>query len=153
MVKNSVRLLLLTALLVGPGLALGSALRTVDADTIRSSDTTKTYSLPAGSDTLMGVTSLQSVTGKVLSGANNTFSQLPVGTQMLRPIITPYPNGSTTAFTLSIAPPAATAVSVFLDGLLQYSGAGLDYTISGSTITFTTAPDAGQVLSVVYSQY
>ena len=50
-------------------------------------------------------------------------------------------NGSTTAFTLSPEPSSEYAAFVFLSGLQQR--AGIDYTISGATITFTTAPPTG----------
>lgn len=56
-------------------------------------------------------------------------------------------NGSNTAFTTGNTPVAGT-VQVFLNGLLQT--ATDDYTISGSTITYATAPIAGDVLRVTY---
>ena len=49
-------------------------------------------------------------------------------------------NGSTTAFTLSETPPNANSVLVFVDGILQK--ATTNYSISGATLTFTSAPDA-----------
>mgnify|MGYP006090895729 FL=1 len=49
-------------------------------------------------------------------------------------------NGSTTAFTLSEVPPNANSVLVFVDGILQK--ASNNYSISGTTLTFTSAPDA-----------
>lgn len=134
--------------------AFAGASRVIDADSLISSDHTKTYSLPSGTaDTLAGVTSSATLTNKTISGGSNTFSQLPVGGQTLQPILTPYPNGTATAFTLSTAPPAGIAVVLYLDGDYLAQGAGLDYTISGSTITMTTAPATGQRLIAVYSQY
>ena len=50
-------------------------------------------------------------------------------------------NGSTTAFTLSQAPGVVAALLVSIGGVNQV--AGTDYTISGTTLTFTTAPVAG----------
>lgn len=58
-------------------------------------------------------------------------------------------NGSNTVFTLANTPVAGTEC-VFLNGLLQNVGVGNDYTISGATITFVTAPDAGSVILVNY---
>lgn len=49
-------------------------------------------------------------------------------------------NGSTTAFTLSGSPPTKTLVNVFIDGVYQ---AQSKYTLSGTTLTFTTAPPSG----------
>lgn len=57
-------------------------------------------------------------------------------------------NGSNTAFTLSQTPNENDSVDVYLDGLKQTSGT--DYSVSGTTITFTVAPAAGQKLRVDY---
>lgn len=48
-------------------------------------------------------------------------------------------NGSNTTFTLAYTPIPGTE-QVYLNGLLQEPGAGNDYTISGATITYLTAP-------------
>jgi len=58
-------------------------------------------------------------------------------------------DGTNTVFTLANTPVVGTEC-VFENGLLQQSGVGNDYTISGATITFTTAPDAGSRLLVNY---
>ena len=50
-------------------------------------------------------------------------------------------NGSTTAFTLSQAPGVVAALLVSIGGVNQT--AGVDYTLSGTTLTFTSAPPAG----------
>ena len=47
-------------------------------------------------------------------------------------------NNSTTAFTLSETPANANSVMVFVDGILQKSST--NYSISGATLTFTSAP-------------
>lgn len=49
-------------------------------------------------------------------------------------------DGSTVAFTLSETPAVANSVMVFVDGILQK--VTTNYSISGSTLTFTSAPDA-----------
>jgi hypothetical protein len=59
-------------------------------------------------------------------------------------------NGSNAVFTLANTPVAGTE-QVFLNGLLQQEGAGNDYTISGDTITFVTAPETGWKLFVNYA--
>lgn len=58
-------------------------------------------------------------------------------------------NGSNTAFTLANTPTAGTE-EVFLNGILQEPGAGNDYTISGATITYLTAPVSGDKIRVNY---
>lgn len=58
-------------------------------------------------------------------------------------------NGSNTAFTLANTPVAGSE-HVYLNGVLQESGAGNDYTISGATITMLTAPLSGEKLRVSY---
>ena len=60
-------------------------------------------------------------------------------------------NGTNVTFTISNAPAVAGTEQVFLNGLLQFAGANDDYTISGGTITFNTAPETGWKLVVYYS--
>lgn len=50
-------------------------------------------------------------------------------------------NGSTTAFTLSVAPAFAAALDVYIGGVHQ--GLTADYTVSGTTLTFVSAPPSG----------
>jgi hypothetical protein len=57
-------------------------------------------------------------------------------------------NGTTTSFTLAVssvatAPTPSTNIMVFIGGVPQTPGATGAYTITGSTITFTTAPPTG----------
>lgn len=58
-------------------------------------------------------------------------------------------NGSNTSFTLASAPVAGTE-QVYLNGILQEPGSGNDYTISGSAITFLSAPATGDRIRVTY---
>lgn len=58
-------------------------------------------------------------------------------------------NGSNTAFTLANTPTAGSE-HVFLNGILQESGSGNDYTISGAAITMLTAPLTGEKIVVSY---
>jgi hypothetical protein len=60
-------------------------------------------------------------------------------------------NGSNTTFTLANTPISGTEM-VFLNGLLQNPGAGNDYTVSGATITYLTAPVSTDVLRVSYQK-
>ena len=54
-------------------------------------------------------------------------------------------DGSTTAFTLTRTPAANSAgnFAVFVDNVYQRYGGSYAYTVTGSTITFTSAPPAG----------
>jgi len=58
-------------------------------------------------------------------------------------------NGSNTAFVLANTPVVGSE-EVYLNGLMQEPGAGNDYTISGATITYLTAPISGDKIRVSY---
>ncbi len=58
-------------------------------------------------------------------------------------------NGSNADFTLVTTPQSGTEM-VHLNGLLQESGAGNDYTMSGDTITFIIAPITDDIILVTY---
>jgi hypothetical protein len=58
-------------------------------------------------------------------------------------------NGSNTAFTLANSP-VETSVKVYLNGQRLASGAGFDFTVSGTALTLAYAPDTGDVLVVEY---
>ena len=58
-------------------------------------------------------------------------------------------NGSNVTFTLANTPLVGTEC-IYYNGLLQNVGAGNDYTISGSTITFVIAPETSSVILVNY---
>lgn len=106
--------------------SLASVTRTIDADTIKSSDHTKTWSLPS------------STSGTFVTSGTLT-QETPSGTI----------NGSNVTFTLANTPASNSSVQVYLDGVILIQTT--DYTISGSTITMTTAPANAQKLYVVYS--
>ena len=54
-------------------------------------------------------------------------------------------NGSNTSFTLNKAPATANHLMVIINGVLQIRGTG--YTVSGTTLTTTSAPATGSVMS------
>lgn len=58
-------------------------------------------------------------------------------------------NGSNATYALANTPTIGTE-HVYVNGLLQESGAGNDYTISGATITMSTALAAGEKIRVTY---
>jgi hypothetical protein len=107
--------------------------------------------------TTPAITLTTSVTG-VLKGNGTAISAATVGTDYLAPsslVTRETPsgtvNGSTTTFTLANTPISGTEC-VFLNGVLQEPGAGNDYTISGATITYLTAPITGDRIRVNYQK-
>jgi hypothetical protein len=58
-------------------------------------------------------------------------------------------NSSNTVFTVAFTPIAGSEY-VYRNGILQEAGAGNDYTISGGTITFLTAPPTGNRIKISY---
>lgn len=55
-------------------------------------------------------------------------------------------DGSATAFTLTETPPNVNTILVIVDGIVQK--ATTNYTLSGTTLTFTSAPDASAEIEV-----
>ncbi len=76
-------------------------------------------------------------------GANLVNIIHPVQTSTTQGTITPSPDGTTTAFTISGSVTSVSAVN--LNGLLLILG--IDYTVASSVITLTVAPILGDVLS------
>ena len=60
-------------------------------------------------------------------------------------------NDVNTVFTLTFSPIAET-VKVYVNGARQLSGSGNDFTLSGSTITFTNPPSTGSNILVDYKR-
>lgn len=57
-------------------------------------------------------------------------------------------DGTTTSFTLSAEPASANSILVFVQGIMQTRTD--NYTLSGSVVTFTSAPDSSAAISVVH---
>jgi hypothetical protein len=85
------------------------------------------------------VTYVQFGSGGGLATSNFVWKELPSGAL----------NGTNTSFGLAFTPLAGSEI-VHLNGVLQASGAGNDYTISGTTITYLTAPLSTDTLVVSY---
>ena len=60
-------------------------------------------------------------------------------------------NGSNFTYSLANVPSANANVELYLDGIMQYQGVSLDYTIAGQTITMAVAPVTNQTLWAFYS--
>lgn len=62
-------------------------------------------------------------------------------------------NGVNVTFTLSQTPTADAVVNLSLDGVGQRQGIGLEYTISGATITFALPPLAVPIAQTPWAIY
>lgn len=78
--------------------------------------------------------------------AYSDISGTPPGTTINQAVPTGTINGSNTSFTLGFTPNASSNVVCYLNGLMQQQGSGNDYTISGTAITYLTAPPTGSKL-------
>jgi hypothetical protein len=89
----------------------------------------------------LGVTNIATAANGVVAIVNYIVRETPSGTV----------NGSNTAFTLANTPVSNTE-QVFVNGVLQNPGAGNDYTISTTTITFLSGaiPQTGDIVRVTY---
>jgi hypothetical protein len=109
----------------------------------------------ANAGTTPAITISTTITG-VLKGNGTAISAAVAGTDYMAPanfVVRETPtgliNGSNTTYTLANTPIVGTE-QVYLNGILQEPGAGNDYTISGLTITYLTAPLTGDRLRVTY---
>jgi hypothetical protein len=96
------------------------------------------------------VTGLLKGNGTAVSAATASTDYMAPASFVTRETPSGTVNGSTTAFTLANTPLSGTE-EVFLNGVLQDSG-GNDYSISGTTITFVTAPATGDKIRVNYQK-
>ena len=118
-----------------------------------SQSTSQTLTIPniTAADTLVSQAFTQTLTNKTISGASNTFSNLPVETQFQQDVF--YGNGTSTTFTLSFTQVAAAGLMCHLNGSSLIQGSSNDYTVSGTTLTMNTAPATGQTVLCIYSKY
>lgn len=88
---------------------------------------------------------------KPVSTATQTAldAKLSVSNYVVREAPSGSVNGTNTSFTLASTPVAGTE-QVYLNGILQEPGESNDYTISGSTITYASAPASGDRIRVTY---
>jgi hypothetical protein len=131
---------------VAPGGALG---------TPSSGTLTNCTGLPVAG----GGTGVATLTGIVKGNGTSAFSAAVAGTDYMAPsdFVTressPFSgvNGSTTVFTLVNTPISGTE-HIYQNGLLLRAGSGNDYTISGASVTFTTAPAGADFICASYQK-
>ena len=125
--------------------------------TINSTATGDTYTLQAGtkagssvplqldaatgSDSTVNLTEGAGITLTQNSASEITVAATATGTTVVKDQFTG--NNSTTAFTLSTTPSSADNINIFISGVYQNSkdsGGSDNYSVAGTTLTFTTAP-------------
>lgn len=130
--------------------ASGAPVRATDADTATDIADAVVY---VSQGTTNADTGWKLVTDSIVLGTtalvftNLQITALTSGSFSIRETPSGVINGSNTAFTLAFTPIVGTE-TIFLNGLQQ--NLTEDYTISGSTITYVTAPIAGDILRVTY---
>ena len=87
--------------------------------------------------------------GNTISGYDGRVTTLESEAFVTREVPSGLINGSNVTFTLDNTPVSGSE-QVYLNGLLQDPGAGNSYTISGSTITFLSAPLTNDEIHVSY---
>ena len=113
--------------------------------------------LTSGSGTDNSTVQLTAGTGMTItqSGGNNITFASAAGTTVVKDQFTG--NNSTTAFTLSVTPSSADNINIYISGVYQNSldsGGTANYSVAGTTLTFTTAPPttAANGIEVVITQ-
>lgn len=124
----------------------GLAVNTITESNIATSVAGK--GLVGGGGTALGVNCGDGL--EIVSDAVTVTSAVLQKTSiMVREVPSGIINGSNCIFTLSSTPTSGKEM-IFKRGLLMNAGSGNDYTISGNTITFTSAPKSGDTILAVY---
>ncbi len=106
-----------------------------------------------GASTLGGTESITCSAGSAITAISTSgvpTCTATVGATFTQAAPSGTPNGVLTTFTLSPTPAASANVNCFENGVQQQQGAGNDYTISGATITYLTAPPTGTKLNCIW---
>ncbi len=120
-------------------LEVNGAITTVDEGTVNADTMWMCTSNSGGTIGSTAITWTQIPTSPGYTTSNFVDKEVPSGAI----------NGSNAAYTLANTPTSGSE-HVFLNGILQESGSGNDYTISGTTLTMATAPLTGEKLVVSY---
>ena len=133
--------------------ASASSVRTIDADALILSNHSNTLTLPSATTTLSGIDNVATLTHKTLDGSLNTFSKLPVATQMAADVFVA--NGTTTTLTLSnsTGTPSQSSLICSVNGIIVDLNTDYTYTAGTSSVVFVSAPATGQVIKCVYSKF
>lgn len=113
---------------------------TLQADAKAGSSVPLKLDASAGSDSTVNLTEGTGITLTRNSATEITIASA-AGTTVTKDQFTG--NNSTTAFTLSVTPSSADNINIFISGVYQNSkdsGGTANYTVAGTTLTFTTAP-------------
>jgi hypothetical protein len=131
----------------------GDASQTANLFEVQNSAGTALFSIDKDGSVAAGTVPVARVSGLhavATSGDYADLSNTPTVYTPTKEVLTSLVDGTETEFVLAATPNAGAYVQVFVNGLLQSEGASEDYTISGDTITFNTAPESGWKLIVCY---
>ena len=108
-----------------------------------------------GADSQVSLTEGAGITLTQTSATEITVAATATGTTVVKDQFTG--NNSTTAFTLSTTPSSADNINIYISGVYQNSldsGGSANYSVAGTTLTFTTAPPttAANGIEVVITQ-
>ena len=108
-----------------------------------------------GTDSAVSLTEGSGITLTQTSATEITVAATATGTTVVKDQFTG--NNSTTAFTLSTTPSSADNINIYISGVYQNSldsGGSANYSVAGTTLTFTTAPPttAANGIEVVITQ-
>lgn len=118
---------------------VNGAFTTIDEGSLYADTAWLCISNSGGTINTTAITWQQTPTSIGLSSSNFVDKEVPSGAI----------NGVNVTYILANTPIAGSE-HVYLNGMLQDSGAGNDYTITGSTITYLIAPLTGEKLKVSY---
>jgi len=131
----------------------GGQITSAVANATLAAEATAALGLKTATTTVSISASTAPTTGQTLVATSGTAAtwQTPSATTLFVDEETPSGliNGSNTTYTLAFTPTVG-SVKLFLNGIRQRPGAGNDFTISGSTITYLSAPLTGDTLVADY---
>lgn len=139
-------------LLFGAVFIMGATTRTQDGDALISADHTKTWTMPAATDTMVGRASTDTLTNKSISGSTNTITNVSLTTGVTGTL--PLGNGGTNATTKAGAfdslSPMTTGGDVIYGGT-SGTGTRLANGTSGQVLTSSGGTAAPSWTTVVTS--